>query len=75
MDKEEFICSNCGEEMSFDQDMCDECEEEEIAEQDGQYADGLYLQAKRYVENLVLGEPDYIREMFWDNMKMWAEDF
>lgn len=24
-----IYCSNCGEEMFFDQDICDECEEEE----------------------------------------------
>lgn len=33
MDEEDFdSCPNCGDEMCFDQDLCDACEEEEYVD-------------------------------------------
>ncbi len=75
MEDDTFRCDNCGEEMYFDQGTCDECEEEEQTAQDYETARELANQVMNYADNLIKDEDIYIKEMFWEQMKVKSEDF
>lgn len=69
------FCDNCGEELYFDEGICDSCLEEEDYEQDYADVEVMLSKVKSFIGDLIKKEPKHIQHMFWESMKDYSADF